>query len=48
MNLSKEELTYVINHVFLPLKLPHAYDPDSPIKDVCRTGRPIIPVDPGN
>ncbi|PVF94399.1 hypothetical protein CPB86DRAFT_818034 [Serendipita vermifera] len=34
MGLTLEELTYIINHVFLPLKLPHKYDPGSPSKDV--------------
>lgn len=33
MDLTWEELTYIINHVFLPLKLPHEYNCTSPMKD---------------
>jgi hypothetical protein len=33
MEISQEHLTYIIDHVFLPLKLPQKYDPDSPSKD---------------
>ncbi|CAG8656980.1 15636_t:CDS:2, partial [Acaulospora colombiana] len=33
MGLTLEELTYIINHAFLPMKLPHKYEPSSPSKD---------------
>jgi hypothetical protein len=33
MPTSPGDLTYIINHVFLPLNLPHKYDPDSSLKD---------------
>jgi hypothetical protein len=33
MRLTVEEITYMINHVFLPLKLPHKYEADSSLKD---------------
>ncbi|PVF91589.1 hypothetical protein CPB86DRAFT_820360 [Serendipita vermifera] len=38
MPISPEHLTYIINHVFLPLKLPHEYDPKSPLKDAVLAG----------
>jgi hypothetical protein len=33
MQIAREDLTYVIDHVFLPLKLPEEHDPKSTVKD---------------
>jgi hypothetical protein len=33
MKLDLQDLNYIINHVFLPLKLPQKHDPDSSRKD---------------
>ncbi|PVF94396.1 hypothetical protein CPB86DRAFT_800493 [Serendipita vermifera] len=38
MPISAGHLTYIINHVFLPLKLPHECDPESPLKDAVLAG----------
>ncbi|KAG9020175.1 hypothetical protein FS842_007539, partial [Serendipita sp. 407] len=33
LSLNKDELGYIINHVFMPPKLPQEHDPESPKKD---------------
>jgi hypothetical protein len=33
MDLTQQQLLYIINHVFLPLKLPEEYDVNSPAND---------------